>query len=275
MSSKSGSVHLRRRASDAPLARLLPLAREPAIEWAIADDRVDISFQPMFDLENDRIVRAEALARVDGFEGAAGLFARARNAGLAERLSRHVQRKSLRAAAGWTGALKGLPLSINLLPEDAEREGIDQWLLDELSSAGLDPARLTVEITEDALMADPRRVGERLGRLRDAGVTIALDDFGIGYASMANLSVLPLDILKIDRGMIAGIEHCDRQQVVVRNVLVMARELGLAAVVEGVETAGQLLLLRSWGCTYYQGFLGSAALGERSLARFVAQSRQN
>lgn len=262
--------NLRRRASDAPLARLLPVAREPEIERAIADDRVEIRFQPMFDLATGQVTRAEALARIEGFSGAETLFARARNAGLAERLSRHIQRKAVAFAGAWTGPLGALPLSINMLPEDVEREGVDRWLLDELAVAGLDPARLTIEITEDALIVDPRRVGERLARLRDAGVKIALDDFGTGYANMANLAVLPLDVLKIDRDLIAGIEHGEPHRIVARAVLTMARDLGLEAVVEGVETAGQLTLLREWGCDVYQGFLGSAALSERSLAHFVA-----
>lgn len=270
MRSTSTRTNLRRRASDAPLARLLPLGREPEIERAMADDLVEIRFQPIFDLATGQVARAEALARVDGFSGAENLFVRARNAGLAERLSRHIQRMALSVAGAWTGVLERLPISINMLPEDVEREGIERWLLDEMTNAGLDPGRLTIEITEDALIADPHRVGERLARLREAGITIALDDFGTGYASMANLAVLPLDVLKIDRGMISGIEQGERHRIVVRHVLSMARDLKLTVVVEGVETAGQLSLLREWGCDLYQGFLGSAALSERSLARFVA-----
>lgn len=238
----------------------------------MVDGQVEIRFQPMFDLWTGQVVRAEALARIEGFTGAEMLFARARNAGLAERLSRHIQREAVTLAGRWAGALEALPISVNMLPEDVEREGIERWLLDELAIAGLDPRRLTIEITEDALIADPQRVGERLSHLRDAGITIALDDFGTGYASMANLAVLPIDVLKIDRSMIAGIEHGERYRILIRNVLNMVRELGLVAVVEGVETAGQLSLLREWGCDLYQGFLGSAALSERSLARFVANS---
>lgn len=236
----------------------------------MADDRVEIRFQPMFDLATGQVVRVEALARIEGFSSAETLFARARNAGLVERLSRHIQRKALALAGAWAGPLSALSLSVNMLPEDVEREGIDRWILDEVADAGLDPSRLTIEITEDALIADPRRVGERLARLRDTGIKIALDDFGTGYASMANLAVLPLDVLKIDRGLITGIEHGERHRIVARSVLNMARELGLETVVEGVETAGQLTLLREWGCGLYQGFLGSAALSEGSLMHFVA-----
>jgi len=264
----TGQAH-RRRASDGPLVRDVVVAREPEIERALAFDAIDIRFQPIFDLGNGKVVGAEALARIDGFAGTEALFVRARGAGLAERLSRHIQRKALAMAGGWNDGLAAVRLSINLLPEDVERDGFDRWLIDELATADVDPSRLTVEITEDALISNQSRVSERLGRLREVGIAIALDDFGTGYASMSNLAALPLDILKIDRALVEKIETSERHRIVVRGVLGLARDLGLRAVVEGVESAGQLALLREWGCDLYQGFIGSAALSERSLARFV------
>lgn len=259
-----------RRASDAPLVPPVVVARELDIERALAFDTVDLRFQPIFNLDTGQIVGAEALARIDGFAGTEVLFERARKAGLAERLSRHIQRKALGIAGQWEEALANVRLSINLLPEDLERDGFEHWLIAQIAAAGVDPARVTIEITENAFIADLVPVGERLHRLRDSGIAVALDDFGSGYASMANLAALPLDILKIDRTLIERIEYSERHQAVVRGVLAIARELGLRTVVEGVESAGQLSLLSDWGCDLYQGFIGSAALTERSLARFVA-----
>lgn len=161
-------------------------------------------------------------------------------------------------------------LSINLVAEDLASAGYDRWLLAEIAAAGLRPDRVTVEITESSLLADQALAAERLARLRAAGVQIAVDDFGTGYASMAWLTSLPLDTLKIDRGLIADLVEGKRDRIVVRAMIALARELNLKVVVEGVETAGQLALLADWGCDLYQGFLGSAALDEQELANLVA-----
>ena len=102
---------------------------------------------------------------------AEALFARANSAGLGERLSRMIQRKALRSAAVWEGPLKGLGLSINLLPHDISRDGYERWLLEEIEAAGIDPARITLEITESALLFDQR---ERRGAAGAACATPGL-----------------------------------------------------------------------------------------------------
>jgi EAL domain-containing protein (putative c-di-GMP-specific phosphodiesterase class I) len=170
----------------------------------------------------------------------------------------------------WEGPLKGLGLSINILPADLARTGYENWLLDEISAAGIDPDRITAEITENALLIDQEAAAGRLAKLRGAGVRIAVDDFGTGYASLAYLTSLPLDAIKIDRGLIADIVGGERDRIVVKAMIHLARELDLKVVVEGVETTGQLALLADWGCDLYQGFLGAGALNHEELYRFVA-----
>jgi len=246
--------------------------RDRTLEAVIAHQRIALLFQPQIDPASGDILGVEALARWDGAASAEELFARAARAGLSERLSRLVQRKALRLAATWEGALKPLHLSINLLPEDLARPGYDQWLLEEIEAAGIDPRRITVEITENALLADSDSIAERLARLRSAGVRVAVDDFGTGYASLAYLTSLPLDILKIDRGLIADIVGGARDRIVVKAMIAMARELDLKVIVEGVESTGQLALLADWGCDLYQGFLGAGPLDEAELTRFVTAS---
>ncbi len=105
----------------------------------------------------------------------------------------------------WTGPLARLRLSLNLLPEDLARPGYERWLLDEIAAAGLRPEQVTAEITESSLIADPVAAAARLACLRAAGVRIAVDDFGTGYASLAWLTTLPLDMIKIDRGLITDL----------------------------------------------------------------------
>ena len=246
--------------------------RDRILEAVIAHQHIALLFQPQIDPASGRIVGVEALARWDGVASPEKLFERAAAAGLAERLSRLVQRKALRAAATWEGPLKHLHLSINLLPQDLARPGYDQWLLDEIDTAGIDPRRITVEITESALLSDSDSIAERLARLRSAGVRVAVDDFGTGYASLAYLTSLPLDILKIDRGLIADIVGGARDRIVVKAMIALARELDLQVVVEGVESTAQLSLLAEWGCDLYQGFLGAGPLDEQELTRFVAAS---
>jgi EAL domain-containing protein (putative c-di-GMP-specific phosphodiesterase class I) len=239
------------------------------LEGAIAHEQVDVLFQPLIEPATGRVVGAEALARSPIADGQL-LFARASAGGLEERLSRLVQRKALRGAAVWEGPLKGLGLSINVLPADISRAGYDNWLLDEIKAAGIDPSRVTAEITESVLLVDQEAVAERLSSLRDEGIRIAVDDFGTGYASLAYLTSLPLDAIKIDRGLVADLVGGERDRIVVRALIHLARELDLKVVVEGVETAAQLALIAEWGCDLYQGFLGAGALTHDELMRFVA-----
>lgn len=258
------------RASDR-VAPVRARGRDHLLEAVIAHEGIGLAFQPQIEPVSGKVTGVEALARWSVAEPER-LFARAAAAGLSERLSRLVQRKALRAAGAWEGPLRQLRLSINILPEDLARRGYEQWLLDEVESACIAPERLTVEITESALLSDYDAIGDKLGRLRETGIAIAVDDFGTGYSNMAYLANLPLDALKIDRSLVVGISSGVRDQIVVRAMMRLARELGLKVVVEGVESVGQLALLAQWGCDLYQGFIGAGPLDETELMRFVAAS---
>lgn len=242
------------------------------LEAAIDNGRFKILFQPQIDPITGAVAGAEALARWDGVESADELFERAAAGRLDERLSRTLQRRALEIAARWNGPLEHLTLSLNILPQDLARQGYERWLLRQLAEVGLDPGRLTVEIVESALMVDRPAIADRLAVLRETGVRVAVDDFGTGYANLAYLTSLPLDAMKIDRGLVADLVGGSRDRIVVKALIGMARELGLKVVVEGVETRAQLQLLAEWGVDLYQGFLGAGALSEAELARFVAAS---
>jgi EAL domain-containing protein (putative c-di-GMP-specific phosphodiesterase class I) len=262
-----------RRASDRPVPAPVMLSQDPLLESVIAHEQIEVRYQPLMVPGSGRVVGVEALARTAIARTADALFARAAAARLDERLSRLVQRKALRCAAVWEGPLKDLSLSLNVLPAEICREGYDQWLLDEIGAAGMDAARVTAEITESALLVDEDGVAERLQRLRDAGVRVAIDDFGTGYASLAYLTRLPLDVLKIDRGLVANIVDGERDRIVVKAMIRLARELGLIVLVEGVESTPQLVLLSDWGCDLYQGFIGAGALTQDELLRFVTAAQ--
>lgn len=243
---------------------------DPELLDLLAGDSIGLAFQPQRSVASGTVTGVEALVRAPDGLSPEALFARAAAAGLGERVSRTVQRKALQAAAAWTGPLRRLRLSLNLLPEDLARPGYERWLLDEIAAAGLRPERVTAEITESSLIADPVAAAARLACLRAAGVRIAVDDFGTGYASLAWLTTLPLDLLKIDRGLIVNLVGGRRAQIVVKAMIALARELELQVLVEGVETPDQLALLREWGCDSYQGYLGGRAMGEEELAAFLA-----
>lgn len=263
------AVRHARRASDAPPpAPAMPRADEELLAMLV-EDRVGLAFQPQWSVRTGKVVGVEALARAPEGLAPEDLFARAAAAGLSERMSRAVQRKALQVAGSWEGARAGLRLSLNLLPEDLARDGYERWLLSEIEAAGLQPDRVTAEITESSLIADPVAAAARLACLRAAGVRIAVDDFGTGYASLAWLTTLPLDLIKIDRGLILDLVGGRRAQIVVKALIALARELELQVVVEGVEEEEQLALLRDWGCDYYQGFLGARAMSEEELAQFL------
>ena len=259
-----------RRASDLGATAPVSPIRDLMLEAVIAHEQVELLFQPIIDIATGRIAAVEALARSAVARDAEALFTRAASAALGERLSRLIQRKALREAAAWEGPLKDLRISINLLPADISRPGYERWLLDEADAAGVDPARITLEITESALLADQESVAARLATLREQGLRIAIDDFGTGYASIGYLTSLPLDMLKIDRGLVPEIARRERDRIVVQALIRLARDLGLEVVVEGIENPEQLALLREWGCDLYQGFLGSQPLTHDELMRFAA-----
>jgi EAL domain-containing protein (putative c-di-GMP-specific phosphodiesterase class I) len=261
------------RASDRKVPAPVLSLRDRPLEEAIHRDRIELRFQPQIEPGSGLVTGVEALARWDAATPEE-MFARADAAGLSERLSRAIQRKALRAAAQWHGSLAGLPLSINLLPRDLDRAGYEDWLLGEIAAAGLAPERVTVEIVENSLVAG-REVAQRLSALRAAGLRIAIDDFGTGYSSLAYLTTLPIDAIKVDRAMIADIVGGQRDRIVVKAMIGMARELGLKVVVEGVESMAQLQILAEWGCDLYQGFLGAGALDEVELARFVENAHRS
>lgn len=257
-----------KRASDR-LRSVPPPLPDLALEHAIRADEITLRFQPQVDLASGNLVAVEALARWPMEHCGERLFFRAGAAGLGERLSRHAQSAAIAAAARWGGPLANIGLALNCLAADLARPSYGGWLIGECNRQGFEPARLTVEITESSLVEDPVHAAAKLAWLRQWGVRVALDDFGSGYANLTYLTALPLDVLKIDRSLIAGLRS-EKGRVVVRAIVAMARELGLEVCAEGVETAEQLALVTGWGCTTAQGFLMAPALAEDELVRFAA-----
>ncbi len=246
---------------------------EQDIVQAIERDEITVLFQPQFAVETGRITGAEALARWQhpqyGEIGAGTLFALADKADFTRALSRHIRQRAMQHAARWTGPLAPLRLSLNVTAEDLGEKGFARRELAMLAEAGFNPRRLTLEMTEQALVPDLKRAAARFAELREAGVRIAVDDFGTGYSSLLYLKRLPLDYLKLDHAMTRDIGGAEADRIIVRSVIAMARALNLKVIAEGVESDAQLAALRDEGCDYFQGFLRGRAMEAEVFAEFA------
>lgn len=244
---------------------------------AIERDEIGILFQPQVRIEDDRITGVEALARWDhpqlGPLGADLLFAAADRADLGLALSDHIQALALARAAAWPRALAHLDLSLNVTAADIARSGFADAVLARVAASGFAASRLTIEITETALITDLAAAAVALETLRGAGLRVAIDDFGTGYASFAYLRALPLDRLKIDKSLAHDIVGSPRGRAVVRGIIAVADALGLAVVAEGVETQAERDLLANERCGHYQGFLCAGPLDETALIDLVENRR--
>lgn len=244
------------------------------LRQAVAAGEIEVLFQPQVSIASGAIVGVEALARwrhpVLGSLGAETLFAAAARADYLVALSEHVQAEALAAASAWPAALGHLRLSINVTAEEMRRAHFAEALLARADAAGFPRERLTVEITESGLIEDLGAASTLLSALRAGGCRVAIDDFGTGYSSLAYLKSLPLDYLKIDKGLSQDIAGSARDRVVVRGVIEMGRSLGLDVIAEGVETDAQLAALAAEGCTLYQGYLCSEPVPSARLVGLAA-----
>ena len=257
----------------AQTATLVGNRLEIDLRRALAQDEIEILFQPLVSVTTGRIEAAEALARWRhpqyGEVGAATLFSVAERSDYLVQLSDHVQRKAIAAAAAWPDTLGSVRLSINITAADIVRPGFASQLVEMIEENGFDRHRVTVEVTEGGLIEDLNAAAYLLAQLRESGLRVAIDDFGTGYSSLAYLKALPLDYLKIDKRLCEDIAGSHRDRVVVRGVIDMARSLGLGVIAEGVETQEQLDLLAREGCNLYQGYLCAPPLDSSAFARLA------
>ena len=177
--------------------------------------------------------------------------------GLIEAISDWVLEELCRQDAEWRAAGLEVDLSFNLSPRQLWSSQLSDMLLGHLREAQIAPARVTVEISEPAAMADPDRAQKVMYELRAWGFRLALDDFGTGLASLARLNVLPADVLKIDRSFVRGIEVDAEQARLIRSMVDVAQNLAMTPLAIGVETEKEAAFLRDLGVPLAQGFLFS------------------
>lgn len=248
---------------------------ERDLRRALEQGDLRLHFQPVIELATGRVASLEALVRwyhpARGAISPAVFVPLAEATGLVSHLTQWVLLQACRQLRRWlrAGLDPQLGVSVNLSPTDFLQIDVAQLVDDVLHVTGLEPNRLTLELTESAIL-DPAVSQERLERLRALGVAVVIDDFGAGYSSLVYLKRLPVNGLKLDRELIEEIERHPASEAVVRAVLELARSLGLTVTAEGIENEQQLAVLRALGCDFAQGFAIARPLPADEIARVVS-----
>ncbi len=220
---------------------------------ALVRGEIYLEYQPILDTQYRCWIKLEALARWNhpsrGPISPADFIPLAEETGLIRDLDHLVLDKACHEANFF-----GLPIAVNISPRTLYDPGFVEVVASALDKSGLEPGKLHLEITETALIQNLPRAVQHLNALRQLGIRIALDDFGVGHASMSYLKDLPIDLLKVDRSFVSGIGRDTREEAILRTILLLGEGLGLGTVAEGVETAEQIAWLQAQGCHLLQGF---------------------
>jgi len=246
---------------------------EVALRAAVAQERLDVAYQPIVDLETGRPMGAEALVRWDhparGALSPTAFIPIAEDSNLIGLLGAWVLRRAVRQLAAWRadGVVDNeFFVSVNVSPRQLSDGGFAAMLAAELRDAPVPAARIALEITESVMVAGGGATEQVLRDLRDLGVRIAVDDFGTGFSALGYLRSHPVTGVKIDRSFVAGLGKNTEDDEIVRAVVAMSAALGLAVVAEGVETPDQRAVLADLGVTLAQGWLWGEAVDARSFA---------
>ncbi|MBB5020354.1 EAL domain-containing protein (putative c-di-GMP-specific phosphodiesterase class I) [Chitinivorax tropicus] len=237
-------------------------------------------YQPQVELSDNTVLSMEALVRWShpeyGIVPPAAFLAQAEEWGMMDKLTASMLDQVCDRLAHWTVDLaqEHLTVSFNVSANSL----VDPALVDKLATIakkhGVSPERLTVEITETAIASDTAAALEVLARLKMRGFRLALDDFGTGFSTLEQLSVLPLDELKIDRSLVQKAAHTQRLALILRSALDMASRLHLHTVAEGVEEMDDLQLLQHLGCERAQGFLFARPISPDRLSNWLRRGSQ-
>ncbi len=246
------------------------LELEMDLREALSHEELFLLYQPTFDLEHERMTGVEALLRWRhprrGVIAPGQFVPLAEETGLIVPIGRWVLRAACEQAARWRRG--GLPLSVavNVSGRQLEDAGLAEDVAGALRRSGLEPASLTLEITETALMRDSDTAAGLLRDLKEIGVRIAIDDFGTGYSSLAYLRQFPVDALKIDRSFISGLAASSNSKALIHTLVQLGKTLGLDTLGEGIEQDAQLRQLQREQCDEGQGFLFARPMAAEAVA---------
>jgi len=237
-----------------------PLQSGPSIHEALTRRELRLLFQPLWSLRERELHGFEALLRWKPRRGQGSSPARfipelEAQGGIVEVGAWVMEQACAEMADSGARLPPHARLSVNVSPRQLQGDEIIETVERALASHALSPERLQLEITETVLLPDASGVARRLRTLRDMGVRIALDDFGVGYSSLSHLHRHPIDTVKIDRSLVSAVETDERVRLIVASIAALGEKLGMTVVAEGVEWASQLRLLREAGCDAAQGYL--------------------
>ena len=248
---------------------------ERDLEIAIATGGLELAYQPLFDAQSLNVVGFEALVRWPhpsrGPIPPNRFIPIAEETGLIVPLGAWVLETACRAAASWS---KPCRISVNISAVQFRDERLPQIVADTLARTGLPAQRLELEVTESVLIGDTAQAFAELSLLKQLGLHIVLDDFGTGFSSLSYLRRFPFDKLKIDKSFIDHLASDCGAHSIVKAMLALCRELGLAVTAEGVETDEQLVLLQAARCDQIQGYLLCRPMAQDCVARYLAGLEQ-
>jgi len=234
-----------------------------------------LHYQPQMELSSGRVVGVEALLRWEHPEFGLVLPGRfvpvAEDSGLIVPIGAWVIREACRQAVAWQRAgLPALSMAVNLSAAQFRRGSIEDTVVQALASAGLDPSKLELELTESILIQDVEQVMATVRQLKQLGVKLAIDDFGTGYSSLSYLKRFDIDKLKIDQSFIRDLASDPDDAAIVRAIIQMAHSLDLLTIAEGVETPDLLRQLQNFGCDEAQGYHFARPMPADEFERYVA-----
>jgi diguanylate cyclase (GGDEF)-like protein len=255
----------------ADVVRRLELASD--LQGAISRQELTVQYQPVVDLETNKVTGAEALVRWwrDGAAvPPADFLDVAEDSGLIVPLGAWVLATACGQAAAWRSEGWDVSISVNLSGRQINSPRFPESVAAALAESDLPPEALILEVTERVLVEDGGLLVERLSDLRRLGVRLAIDDFGTGYASLAYLRGLPVDIIKIDPSFVAGLGLDDTLTLLTRTIVQVGHDLDITVVAEGIENQRQLRMLREMGCGFGQGFLVARPMAAPGVESLIA-----
>lgn len=248
---------------------------ERGLRIALNDNALDVHFQPQIDLHADRCVSAEALIRwirPDGRSVDSGLIASiCEERGMIGQLTQLVLNTSLRYQMFWKSRGLDIAVSLNLSAVSLADASFPDVVEQALTTWGVAGDRLTLELTESAIVQNEASAVGFMSRLKALGCKLAIDDFGTGYSNLSYLSRFPIDALKIDRSFVSEVATDQQHALLAKAVISLGHSLRLKVVAEGVETAEQLDFLRHHGCDEVQGYYFSKPVPPEEFERMLSR----
>lgn len=250
-------------------------AMELDLRIAIEGETLGVAYQPLVDAVTHEMVGVEALVRWDrpgyGPISPEVFIPVAETSGLIEGLGLLVMRRACEAAMGWPG----LRVAINVSPSQFRNPAFADYVRYVLKQTGIEPERVTLEITEGYIIQNPKRIRQAIERLKTLGVKVALDDFGSGFSSIGYLRQFGFDRIKIDKSLTMGVLEGKSARDMLQATVALARSLDIPVTAEGIETEEQGIAVRLFGCDVLQGyFYGKPMSASDITRRYQAQLRQ-